>query len=105
MESQVTKVIVVRKSSSRERVSVRLRPGAQMINEWEEVGNAIMLVAVGRKAPLSDSDVIGEINRLRFEIEEARDLLERVSSFKLDKDDNWYDDVKRWMLNNVPNNN
>ena len=31
------------------------------------VGEAIMDAVVGRKAPLSDSDVIGEVARLRYE--------------------------------------
>jgi hypothetical protein len=79
----------------------------EIIAQWEKVGNAIMLAATGREGQLSDSDVIGEISRLRFEITEARDLLERVSSriFQLDEDEDWYDDVKTWMANNVSNNN
>ena len=42
------------------------------VAEWERVGNAIMLCAVGREAPLSDSDVCGEINALRAQVKKLR---------------------------------
>ena len=44
--------------------NARLR---ETVVEWNEVGEAIMDAVVGRKAPLSDSDVIGEVARLRYE--------------------------------------
>jgi hypothetical protein len=34
-------------------------------DQWKQCGDAIMLCATGRAAPLSDSDVCGEIVRLR----------------------------------------
>jgi hypothetical protein len=40
----------------------------EKINEWVACGDAIMLAAVGRKAPLSDSDVIGVIETQRTTI-------------------------------------
>lgn len=39
-----------------------------IIEQWEVVGNAIMECVTGKPAPLSDSDVIGEINALRHRI-------------------------------------
>ena len=38
------------------------------IAEWERVGNAIMLCATGKEAPLSDSDVCGVIEELRAQV-------------------------------------
>lgn len=35
------------------------------VDSWIATGNAIMLCATGKEAPLSDSDVCGEIDRLR----------------------------------------
>jgi len=35
------------------------------LGTWQQCGDAIMLCATGRAAPLSDSDVCGEIVRLR----------------------------------------
>jgi len=35
------------------------------LDQWKQCGDAIMLCATGRAAPLSDSEVCGEIVRLR----------------------------------------
>ena len=52
------------------------------LGTWKQCGDAIMLCATGRAAPLSDSDVCGEIVRLRernkeleMELSVALDLL------------------------------
>lgn len=42
------------------------------LQEWQRVGDAIM-ATIGKTGPLSDSDVIGEINRLRAERDDARE--------------------------------
>lgn len=42
------------------------------LSTWEQTGNAIMQCAVGREAPLSDSDVCGEINALRAQVAELQ---------------------------------
>lgn len=42
------------------------------LSTWEQTGNAIMQCAVGREAPLSDSDVCGEINALRAQVKKLR---------------------------------
>ena len=42
------------------------------LDVWERTGNAIMLCVVGREAPLSDSDVCGEINALRQQVAELQ---------------------------------
>jgi len=53
--------------------NARLR---ETVVEWNEVGEAIMDAVVGRKAPLSDSDVIGEVARLRYENAKLRAVAE-----------------------------
>ena len=45
------------------------------IAEWERVGNAIMLCATGKEAPLSDSDVCGVIEDLRAQVAETVSIL------------------------------
>ncbi len=52
---------------------------AKALSEWEATGDAIMEAVVGRKAPLSDSDVIGEVERLRRESQQQRLLLEEAA--------------------------
>jgi hypothetical protein len=44
----------------------------KQLEEYEYVGNAIMLCATGKEAPLSDSDVCGVIEDLRAQLETAR---------------------------------
>lgn len=44
------------------------------LDVWERTGNAIMLCVVGREAPLSDSDVCGEINALRQQVAELQTM-------------------------------
>lgn len=38
------------------------------LDQWKQCGDAIMLCATGRAAPLSDSDVCGEIARRRTQV-------------------------------------
>ena len=38
------------------------------IEKWQRVGDAIMLCATGKAAPLSDSDVCGVIAELRAQV-------------------------------------
>lgn len=45
---------------------------------WQQCGDAIMLCATGRAAPLSDSDVCGEIVRLRERNKELEAKAERT---------------------------
>lgn len=45
------------------------------IAEWVEVGDRIMVSATGKTGPLSDSDVIGEFDRLRYCLRIARTAL------------------------------
>jgi hypothetical protein len=40
------------------------------IEKWQRVGDAIMLCATGKAAPLSDSDVCGVIAELRAQVAE-----------------------------------
>jgi hypothetical protein len=47
-----------------------------VIDQWDRVGRSIMKVATGRDAVLSDSDVEGEIIRLRAALTEARRVLQ-----------------------------
>lgn len=42
-----------------------LRVANEKLAQWQAVGDAIMLCAVGRVAPLSDSDVCGVLSDLR----------------------------------------
>ena len=44
----------------------------QQVDVWQATGNAIMQCAVGREAPLSDSDVCCEINALRQQVTELQ---------------------------------
>ena len=44
----------------------------QQVDVWQATGNAIMQCAVGREAPLSDSDVCCEINALRLQVAELQ---------------------------------
>jgi hypothetical protein len=67
-----------------------------IVTEWEQVGNAIMIVATGKEAPLSDSDVIGEINRLRFQVVQAYNLLERALT-SLNSSTKLYKDIATWL--------
>ena len=39
-----------------------------VLDQWERCGNEVMLCATGRAAPLSDSDVCGEIARRRTQV-------------------------------------
>lgn len=57
--------------------NARLR---ETVVEWNEVGEAIMDAVVGRKAPLSDSDVIGEVARLRYENAKLRAVAEAAKN-------------------------
>ncbi len=60
---------------------VRLR---ESLTDWEKVGNAIMLCAVGREAPLSDSDVCGELIRLRQELADEKKSLKFIMMVIMD---------------------
>ena len=42
------------------------------LDEWKQVGNAIMECATGKPGPLSDSDVCGVINDLRAQVAELQ---------------------------------
>lgn len=53
----------------------------ETVAEWNEVGEAIMRAVVGREAPLSDSDVIGEVARLRYENAKLRAVAEAAKLF------------------------
>ena len=53
----------------------------ETVVEWNDVGEAIMDAVVGRKAPLSDSDVIGEVARLRYENAKLRAVAEVAKHF------------------------
>lgn len=46
------------------------------VKEWQRVGNEIMIVATGKPSPLSDSDVCGEINKLRDDIDNLKYALD-----------------------------
>lgn len=50
------------------------------LSTWEDTGDAIMLCAVGREAPLSDSDVCGEINALRHQVAELQATVKKLQA-------------------------
>lgn len=52
----------------------------QQVDAWQATGNAIMLCAVGREAPLSDSDVCGEINALRHQVAELQATVKKLQA-------------------------
>lgn len=58
--------------------NARLR---ETVVEWNEVGEAIMRAVVGREVPLSDSDVIGEMARLRYENARLRAVAQAAKLF------------------------
>jgi len=43
----------------------------KVLDNWKAVGDAIMVAATGKPGPLSDSDVVGEIERLKSELDAA----------------------------------
>ena len=47
------------------------------LEQWIATGNAIMLCATGKESPLSDSDVCGEIDRLRAQVDELTAVADR----------------------------
>lgn len=51
----------------------------QNLDGWQECGDAIMRCVRGRPGPLSDSDVIGEIEATRHDVKETRKQLERAN--------------------------
>lgn len=46
------------------------------LDGWQECGDRIMVSVRGTPGPLSDSDVIGEIEGLRFDLDATRKLLD-----------------------------
>lgn len=66
---------------SRDRELLRMAEEARrlkaIIAQWEAVGDAIMECVTGKPAPLSDSDVIGEVNALRHKVDELSARLEQ----------------------------
>lgn len=50
------------------------------LDGWQECGDRIMECVRGTPGPLSDSDVVGAIEALRFDLKETRKLLDRANT-------------------------
>lgn len=70
--------------------------------EWQQVGDAIMVAVRGKPGPLSDSDVIGEIGRLRDENARMRGVVlhfaDRRNWISAVGDTLWFGDDDPWSI-------